>query len=151
MSKSSLLLALITHLLSFYSCSVLPWLALAYLKLSLHLTAPYCWFINIRDSFCLFFSYLFFVLCTNHPLSVTSTSVPFRQTKFDFWHSPPAPAPRVLSLTFLVFSLFYLQLQLPFNPSRLSLQPAFFTCLFAVWVRVSVRAASAFPPSMNLI
>ena len=92
-------ITLITYQLSFYSCSVLPWLAVAYP--SHNLTTPYCWLINIRDSiFSIFFCSLhqsFFWFCLS-------------DKKIDFL--------RFLPLGLIShFSLFYLQL--PFNPSRL--------------------------------
>ena len=108
------LITLITYLFSRTLVSSCPWLGLAHH--SLHLTLPWCWLINIRDSV---FS-IFFVLCTNHFFGLS-----VRQ-KIWFLRFPP------LGLV-SHFSLFYLQL--PFNSSRLHFSqlasPAWF-CLL-VW------------------
>ena len=87
----------------FYSCFVLPRLALAYL--SLHLT-PLVLLTYQHTWFCLFSIFLFFA-----PIIVCQTLV---STNFDFEISPPP----VLSLTFCFYSFLYLQL--PFHPSWLT-------------------------------
>ena len=112
----------LNHVSAFsYSCFVLPWLAIAHL--SLHLTLPVCWLINIRDS-------VFFLhrICSLHQ-SIFCLSI--ASDKILILRFPPPPN---LSLTFYLFSLFYLQL--PFNPSRLHFSqlasPACFVSLCVV-------------------
>ena len=116
----SSLITLITYLLSFTLALSCPWLALAYL--SPHLTALVCWLINIRDSV---FSYPFFVLCTNHLLSLSLLS-----DKIWFWDFPPW----VLSLTFYLLFTFLSSAPLwtlsDFTSASLLHLPVF--CLF-VW------------------
>jgi hypothetical protein len=89
--------------LSFYSCSVLPWLAWSHLSLHLNLTTPYCWLINIlvRDSVV---SYFF---CSLHQSSFVSVTI-VRQIWF--WDFPRS----CLSLfTFYHFSIFSSPLTFP--------------------------------------
>ncbi len=83
-------ITLITYLLSLTLVLSCPWLGLAYL--SLHLTLPWWWLINIRDSV---FS-IFFVLCTNHFIGSVC------QTKKKIWFFEISPSGSYLSLfTFL--------------------------------------------------
>jgi hypothetical protein len=115
-------ITLITYQLSFYSCSVLPWLALAYPP-SQHLTAPYCWLINIRDSVFLRFHSCLLSSRTNHFLFV------FYQKFFQF-------PPHVSCLSLFTFHSTLHPSWLP-SASLLHL-PVFVLCVASVSVAVRV-------------